>query len=127
MKFGYAAAVLIAGGLLAAPASAHHSNAMFDNKKELVISGVVKEWQYVNPHAWLQVLVTGEDGKVVQWSFEGARPGAGGDSPNSRTTKDTFKPGDHVSVKTHPMRDGRRAGSLETVTFANGRVWSAAG
>lgn len=111
--------VLVAAGLIAlagaGSASAHHSAAMFDSSKELVIEGTVKAWQFTSPHSWLQVLVRGEDGKTVQWAFEGGGPSGG------VMRKDTFKPGDRVSVKTHPMRDGRPAGSLGQVTFADGR------
>jgi hypothetical protein len=109
------------------PAHAHHSGAMFDNNKEVVIEGTVKEWQFVNPHSWLQIVVQGEDGKTQQWSFETGPPGGGRDSPNSTIRRDTFKPGDKVSVRAHPMRDGRPAGHLEGVTFADGRKWSPRG
>jgi hypothetical protein len=119
-------AVLASGAILAVavPANAHHSGAMFDEKKEIVVTGVVKKWDYVNPHAWLHVTTTGHDGKPVLWSFEGGRAGAGGDSPNSTLGKRTFKPGDRVTIKTHPMKDGRPAGTLGEVTFADGRKLS---
>jgi hypothetical protein len=117
-NMSYAAAGVAAIALLAAaPASAHHSGAMFDSTKEVTIEGTVKAWQFTSPHSWLQVLVTGPDGKVVQWAFEGGGPSGGG------LKKDTFKPGEKVTVKTHPMKDGRPAGSLGLVTFADGRTF----
>jgi hypothetical protein len=100
---------------------------MFDNTKEVTVSGTVKEWQFVNPHSWLQVVVPGPDGKIVQWAFEGGRPGGGGDSPNSALRADSFKPADKVSVKTHPMKDGRPAETLGEVTFADGHKYSPRG
>ena len=111
----------------AVPSSAHHSTAMFDHSKEIVVEGTVKQWQFTNPHSWLQILVTQPDGKTVQWSFEGGAPGGGGVGVASPIAKDTFKPGEKVSVKTHPMKDGRPAGSLREVTFTDGRVWTARG
>ena len=53
--------LLIACALTAAalPAIAHHSGAMFDDKKEVTVTGVVKEFQYTNPHSWMLVDVTG--------------------------------------------------------------------
>jgi hypothetical protein len=114
-----AAALAVAGS-----AQAHHSASMFDNSKLIEVAGTVKAWEFVNPHSWLQVVVMGADGKLSQWGFEGGRPGSGGDSPNSALRKDTFKPGDKVVVRTHPMRDGRPAGSLEEVVFADGHKWT---
>jgi prepilin-type processing-associated H-X9-DG protein len=114
---GFALALATVG-----PATAHHSGAMFDSAKSVDIVGTVKAWQFINPHAWLQVVVDA-DGKSTQWSFEGASSGGGGVSSSSRLAKDTFKPGDKVTVKTHPMKDGRPAGTLSQVTFADGHVW----
>ena len=111
----------------AVPALAHHSAAMFDMEKTMTISGTVKEWQFMNPHSWLQVVSMDPQGKEEQWSFEGASPAGGGTSPNAQLHKDTFKPGDKVTVETHPMKDGRHAGILGTVTFADGHKWIARG
>ena len=63
MKSQFAA--LLAGAALAAmdaPASAHHSFAMFDNLHPKEISGTVKEFRFVRPHTILIVTVKGEDG-----------------------------------------------------------------
>ena len=57
--------VAIAMAAVSIPAIAHHSGAMFDDKKEVTLTGVVKEFQYTNPHSWLLVDVTGKDGKVT--------------------------------------------------------------
>ena len=51
--------------LAASTAFAHHSGAMFEEKKTITLEGVVKEFQYTNPHSWLLVNVTGKDGKVT--------------------------------------------------------------
>ena len=103
-------AALVAVG----PATAHHSSAMFDPSKQMTIVGTVKEWKFTAPHSWLMVDVAQPDGKVVMWALEGG-------GPSGKLRKDSFKPGDKVSVVTNPMRDGRPAGSLGQVTFADGR------
>jgi hypothetical protein len=92
--------------------------------KTMEVSGTVKEWQFVNPHSWLQVIATDAAGGSTAWSFEGGAPAGGGSSVNSMMHKDTFKPGDKVTVQTHPMKDGRHAGTLSEVTFADGHKWS---
>ena len=104
-------------------AQAHHSAAMFDMTKTVAVSGTVKEWQFMNPHSWLQVVALDAEGKEVQWSFEGPSPAGGGVSVNSLMRKDTFKPGDKITVESHPMKDGRHAGLLGPVTFADGHKW----
>src|SRR4051812_37125515 len=61
---------LVAGACVATPVLAHHSFAMFDRNKTIAISGVVKEYEWTNPHVWLHIMAPDKDGKSVQWSFE---------------------------------------------------------
>src|SRR5258706_7986030 len=62
----------VAGGLLGAePASAHHSFAGFDLSRKVSVTGTVKEWQFTNPHSWLQLIVM-EGGQPVEYGIEGA-------------------------------------------------------
>src|SRR5215470_16613305 len=60
--------------LCAAPAIAHHAFAMFDQSKVLYLSGTVKQFEFVNPHAWLHVAVVNDKGDTSTWSFEGGSP-----------------------------------------------------
>ena len=53
---------------------AHHSATMFEETKTVTVEGVVKEFQYTNPHSWLLVDVKGADGKVTTWGFEAEGP-----------------------------------------------------
>jgi Family of unknown function (DUF6152) len=96
------------------PLPAHHSAAMFDDAQVVEVSGTVKELQWTNPHIWLQVLVN-DGGKRTEWSIEGG-------SPNSLSRQGwrstTFKPGDEVIVRLHPMKDGTAAGSFLGAKFA---------
>jgi hypothetical protein len=114
-----AAAVCVTAILIVAPAGAHHSAAMFDDAKVLELKGTVKELQWTNPHIWLQVIVD-EKGKKTEWSLEGG-------SPNSLSRQGwratTFKPGDVVTVRLNPMKDGTPAGSFIAAKFeADGRT-----
>jgi uncharacterized protein DUF6152 len=109
-------AVLAASVLLVAarPLAAHHSAAMFDETKVVELSGTVKALQWTNPHVWLQVMV-GDQGSATEWSFEGG-------SPNSLSRQGwrstTFKPGDVVTVRMRPMKDGTAAGQFIGAKFA---------
>lgn len=100
---------------------AHHSAAMFDPTKTVAVHGTVREFQYTNPHSWLLVMAPGPDGRAVEWSFETEGPSTlmrNGVKPQS------FRPGDQVTVRANPMRDGRPAGSLISVRMDDGTVYT---
>jgi hypothetical protein len=110
----FAALVFMAG-----QAQAHHSATMFDDNKTIELSGTVKEFQWKNPHIWIQVMVKGADGTTKEWSVEG-----GGPNSLSRNgwRPSTFKPGDSVTIRVHPMRDGSAAGNFIGARWADGRT-----
>jgi hypothetical protein len=100
--------------LPAALAQAHHSFAMFDGDKTVTIQGTVKEFQWTNPHTWIQVMVKDPTtGKEVQWSVE---CGALNTLERDGWTKHTAKPGDTAVVVIHQLRDGRPGGLLVSLT-----------
>jgi hypothetical protein len=102
---------------LAAPAYAHHSFAAFDQTKKVEISGVVKEFQYTNPHSWLMMTVEKQGGGSQVWSIEMLSP-----SVLSRMgwKKNTLKPGDKVKATINPVRDGSPGGNMVTIVRADG-------
>ena len=124
MRFQKLAALAVAAGAggagLWAPATAHHSFAMFDNTKEVTVVGTVKAFQWTNPHSWLQVVVTGTDGKDVEWSFEGGSPGILSRNGWKRTS---VKPGDKVTVVFYPLKDGKPGGSFLEVKTPDGKTY----
>ena len=85
---------------------AHHSSVMFDDQKEVSFEGVVKEFQYTNPHSWLLVDVTNKDGSVTTWGFEAEGPSTL--LRNGVRPKD-FSFGTKLTITGHPMKDGRPA------------------
>ena len=75
LKISVAAIGIVLGlGLLAQPAAAHHSFAMFDNSKKVTITGTVLDFQWANPHAWLDVMGSADNGPPQKWSLEGTSP-----------------------------------------------------
>jgi hypothetical protein len=108
-------------GFVASSATAHHSAAMFDMSKRVTLQGTVKEFQFTNPHSWLQVLVVDPDGKTVEWGFETEGPST---LLRLGIKAKTFKPGDKVTVVASPMRDGRPAGAWISATKADGTVFN---
>lgn len=112
---------LISGLTLAWPAAtgAHHSTAMFDLGKRVTLTGTLKELQWTNPHAWIQMTTREADGSEVEWSIECG-------SPNSLSRQgwkvSLFKAGEKISVVGSPMKDGTHAAMLLSVTLAGGVV-----
>lgn len=107
--------------LVTLPVFAHHSSAMFDATKVIELQGTIKEIQWTNPHAWIQVNATDKDGHVVEWSFETEGPYA---LSRAGFKKNSLMPGDKVDVKAHPLKDGRHGGSLVSIMKADGSVFS---
>jgi hypothetical protein len=105
----------------AAPSRAHHSAAMFDEKKTITVDGVVKEFQLTNPHSWLLVNVTDKNGKVVTWGFEAEGPSTlrrAGIRPSD------LKPGTKLTIRGNPMKDGRTAAIWVDAERADGKKFN---
>ena len=111
---------VVAGLALIAPASAHHSYAMFDQAKDVALAGTVKDWQWANPHVLIVVAAPGNDGKVVEYSIEGPSPQV---LRPRGWNREAMKPGDKVTVNMHPLRDGSNGGSLVSVVTADGHKY----
>ena len=108
-------ASLAALAAVSTPAWAHHSFAMFDAEKTVTMAGTVTEFTWGNPHTWIKIV-----------SADGAKTlGVECGSPNMMIRQgwksSLIKPGDKVSVKVHPMKDGSPTGSLIAITLADGR------
>ena len=116
-----ATSALIGLALPAAPALAHHSFAMFDFSRTLTIHGVVKEFQWTNPHVILWVETEARAGEApVMWSAELTSPG---NLTRTGWTKRSLQPGDKVDVDISPLRDGQHGGGFRRVTvLATGQV-----
>ena len=101
---------------------AHHSGSMFEPEKQITLTGVVKEFQYTNPHSWLVINVTGEDGTVTAWGFEAEGPST---LLRAGIKKGDFKPGTKITMTARPMRDGRPAGYwLKAVRLEDGKEFN---
>jgi hypothetical protein len=111
---------LLTGVTLAVPQEtlAHHSFASFDMIAEISITGTVKEYQWTNPHSWIQLMVPDKTGRPQEWSIEMSGTGL---LLKSGWRPKTLKPGDKVTVLIHPRRDGRKGGSIINATLSDGR------
>jgi hypothetical protein len=108
-------ALLVLGGFASAT-QAHHSSAMFDQQKSLTLNGTVRQFQWSNPHCWIQVTVNDASGPA-EWSVEMGSP--------SQLFRAGWRPtilhaGEAVVVVVHPMRDGSKGGLFVSATHGDG-------
>ena len=104
------AALLSVGGH---PAFAHHSFAMFDIDNKITLTGVVREFQWTNPHVLIWVYVKEEDkDEPVTWAIEMSSVG------NLRRVgwnRETLQPGDNVELVVNPLRNGQPGGGFYAI------------
>jgi len=102
---------------LCAPAFAHHSFAMFDQTKVVTLKGVVREFQWTNPHAFIHIEVANDSGAKELWQVEL-------NSPNNLKRQGwkstSVKAGDAVTLVLNPLRDGSKGGLFVSVKLPDG-------
>lgn len=117
MKKLLALAGLMGLAVAAPTAQAHHSFAMFDRTREVAVSGTVREFQWSNPHAYIQLTSRNAAGRDVEWSLEMGSPMylyARGWRPR------TLRAGMEVRVRLNPLRNGSPGGVVLDVADMNG-------
>jgi hypothetical protein len=114
--------VALAAGLLTVslPLFAHHGTATLDTDKILTMKGHVTEWDWSNPHCLLQFDIKDESGQVVHWIAETQNPA---EMVSLGWGKDSFKPGDEVTVSLSPVKNGRPYGRVKQVVLPNGKTF----
>ena len=100
-----------------AASSAHHGIINFDMSKEVDVSGIVTRLAFVNPHSWLYLDVTGENGRVTAWRCElrGATV-----LRRSGWSPEMFAPGTRIRLTGAPDRFEPNTCYLGTIVFENG-------
>ena len=112
------AGAMALGALTAGTAAAHHSFAMFDQSKLMTLNGTVHEFQWTNPHAFIELdVVAGSERQ--RWSIEL-------NSPNNLKRqgwqRTSLKPGEKVAVRIAPLRNGAHGGLFLDLKKADGKV-----
>jgi hypothetical protein len=113
-------AVLITLSLWATgDAFAHHSFAAFDGTKVVALKGKVKEFQWTNPHCWLQLEVIAADGTVQEWDLEGLSPNV---LSRMGWKRNSITHGEVVTVYANPLRSGAYGGNMVKIHRADGTL-----
>ncbi|HEY7333939.1 MAG TPA: DUF6152 family protein [Bryobacteraceae bacterium] len=103
----------------ATPAFAHHSTAMYNMGNPVTVTGVVKRFDWTNPHAFIYLEVTDEKGAKVEWQIEMM-------SLNHLKSygwaHDTVKPGDTISCTGGAAKSGDPAMLSSLIKLADGRM-----
>jgi hypothetical protein len=118
MRFQRACAGALVLAFVAGAAQAHHSMAMFDSTKKVTLTGSVKEFQWTNPHAYIQLMVKDPKGATTEWSLEMGAPMylyARGWRPS------TLKAGQQIHVTINPLRSGKSGGVVLDASTADGK------
>jgi hypothetical protein len=112
----------------AAPVLAHHAfSAEFDVEKKVKFKGTVTKMEWINPHAWIHIDVTADNGKVTPWMIEGAAPNA---LLRRGWSKSSLQFGTEILVEGYQAKDGSNRANGSVITFTDGRklfVGSSAG
>ena len=112
---GVALAVLVA----AAPLVAHHAfSAEFDANRPVQLKGTVTKMEWINPHAWIHIDVTMDNGKVESWMVEGGTPNT---LFRRGFTKNSLMPGTVILVDGYQAKDGTMKANGRDLTFEDGR------
>jgi hypothetical protein len=119
-----AGAFVMLGVWLSPPAAAHHSMTGFDKKNTVKLEGVVKVFNWQNPHCYIEIDVPGKDGKTVTWNVEMTAPGY---LIRAGWKKTAIKSGDKVTVLANPMLNGEPGALFVSVTLPDGETLSQRG
>jgi hypothetical protein len=113
---------LLAGAALllaAAPIWAHHAfQAEYDDKKPVHLVGKVTQMEWINPHSWVHIDVTGPDGKVTNWMVECGSPNI---MLRRGFTKRSLEVGTELVVDGYQAKSGEFKANGGSVTFKDGR------
>ena len=120
--------VLCGAGVLmsaALPVAAHHSfSAEFDATKQVTLDGKVVQMEWVNPHSWLTIDVTKEDGTVERWRLEGGSPSV---LLRLGWNRNSLPAGTRIKVTAFQAKDGDFRGSTREIEFPDGRKMNLGG
>ena len=98
--------------------AAHHAFAAeFDAERPVEFSGTVTQVEWINPHVWIHIDVSKDDGTVENWGFEAGTPNV---LFRRGFTRESLLPGTEVHVEGYQAKDGTNRANGRDMTFADG-------
>jgi uncharacterized protein DUF6152 len=110
--------LLLTAAITFGTAHAHHSPVMFDQTQQVTLTGTVREFQWTNPHSYIQLVVKNAAGADEEWNVEMAAPTY---LYNLGWRPGTVKAGDQLTVTVAPLRKGGNGGLLLKAVTADGK------
>lgn len=104
--------------MICIPTAAHHGNAEFEMDQSVNLQATVTDFVWGNPHSIIYFDAKNEKGQVLHWSCEAAQPAL---LHRAGWTRESLKPGDHVTIVAHPAKSGQPVGYLMKIILANGQ------
>jgi len=117
LAYGLVALLAVAAGPVVV--QAHHSFAMFDTSNRVTLTGTVTQFQWTNPHAYIEIDVPDGTGPAKHWTVELGSPSI---LMQGGWKFSDVKPNQTITVVLNPLRNGQPAGLLVRITLADGRV-----
>ena len=111
------AAVGLALATVAPSASAHHSPVMFDQSRTVSLEGTVRQFQWTNPHCYIQLVVE-DGGRQTEWNMEMGAPVY---LYNRGWRPSTLKAGDRIRITASPLRSGANGGLVLSAESLDGK------
>ena len=116
LRTGVALVIALLGA--SAPAPAHHSlQSEYDIDQSITLKGTVTKVDWVNPHVYVYLDVKDDKGATATWALEATNQRA---ILNNGVKKEDVRPGDHIKVRCHLLRDGARGCLLGFITPMHG-------
>jgi hypothetical protein len=108
------------GLMMAFPGStlfAHHSTAMYNMANPTTVTGVVKRFDWTNPHAYIYLEVKDESGNTTEWTVEMMSLNH---LKSYGWSRNTVQPGDVVACTGGAAKSGLPAMLTSLVKLPNG-------
>jgi len=99
------------------PVRAHHSQGMYEISTWITLEGIIRQVRWTFPHTWVYLEVDDDQAEAKLWVLEGTNPNS---IQVAGVSKDDVQPGDRISVRCHPLRDGSEGCVLGFVTPIHG-------